>query len=425
MMETLEGTAKMSDKAKRISPAVTAIIMFGVISMLGDTVYEAARGSNSQYLSLLGISAAKVGLVFGIGEFLGYFIRLISGFLSDKSGKHWIFMFIGYGMLLAVPLIGFSMNWNILIVLIFVERIGKALRSPAKDTILSGVADRRIGIGFAFGLQEAFDQIGAFVGPLIFTAVFCFAGKTGISQYQYGYRALFIPYVILMIFLTFVFTRVTGNKLVPEVKKEHHSELLQPIFWIYTAFTFFCTLGFVNFSTVGYHLKAEGLMSDGNITLVYSLAMIVDAATALVIGRIYDKLKVQTGRKAGGLLVLMILPVISLLLPVLTLGHSSVLIVIGMVFFGIIMGIHETVMRSAIADVTPFDKRGTGYGVFNTSYGLALMGGAGLMGLLYDNSLIGAIILFTTVSEVIAAILYFRMNSMVKKNNAQPSKPLP
>ncbi len=409
----------MSEKVKRISPAVTVIIMFGVISMLGDTVYEAARGSNSQYLNLLGISAAKVGLVFGIGEFLGYFIRLISGFLSDKSGKHWIFMFIGYGMLLVVPLIGFTKNWNILIVLILMERIGKALRGPAKDTILSEVADRQVGIGFAFGLQEALDQIGAFIGPLIFTAVFYFAGQDSISQYQQGYKALFVPYGILMLFLTFVFTNVTSNKLVPEVKKTHHSEHLQPIFWMYTAFTFFCTLGFVNFSTIGYHLKAQGLMSDGNITLVYSIAMIVDAATALVIGKLYDNLKVRTGRKAGGLLVLMILPAISLFLPILTLSHSTALIVSGMIVFGVIMGIHETVMRSAIADVTPFDKRGTGYGVFNTGYGLALMGGAALMGLLYDKNLIGAIIIFSAVSEVVAAVVYLRMNSMVKKTTAE------
>ena len=57
---------------KRLSPAVSVVIMFGVISMLGDIVYESARSANSQYLNLLGISAARVGLVFGIGEFLGY-----------------------------------------------------------------------------------------------------------------------------------------------------------------------------------------------------------------------------------------------------------------------------------------------------------------------------------------------------------------
>lgn len=407
----------MNDAKKRISPAVAVIIMFGIISMMGDVVYESARSSNSQYLNLLGISAAKVGLVFGIGEFLGYFIRLISGLLSDKSGKHWIFMFLGYGMLLVVPLIGFTMNWNAIVILILMERIGKALRSPAKDTILSKVADKQVGVGFAFGLQEALDQIGAFIGPLIFTSIFYFTGKDDVLHYQLGYRALFIPFAILMLFLVFVFTKVKNNNLVPDIKKEHHSEHLQPVFWIYTAFTFFCTLGFVNFSTVGYHLKATNLMSDGDITLVYSLAMIADAVTALVVGKIYDKLKAKSGKKAGGLLVLMVLPAVSLLLPVLTLSHSAILIAIGMIVFGIVMGIHETVMRSAIADVTPFDKRGTGYGVFNTGYGLALMIGASLMGLFYDMNMTGAIIAFTFAAEIIAAILYFKMNNLVKKQN--------
>lgn len=153
------------------------ILIFGIISMMGDIVYESARSANSQYLNSLGISAALVGLVFGIGEFLGYFLRLVAGVLSDKSGKHWIFMFLGYGMLLVVPLMGLTMNWNILVVLILMERIGKALRSPAKDTILSGVAENQVGIGLAFGIQEAVDQIGAFIGPLVFTMVFYFFGK--------------------------------------------------------------------------------------------------------------------------------------------------------------------------------------------------------------------------------------------------------
>ncbi len=409
----------MSSQSKnRFTPAITVIIIFGIISMLGDVVYETARSANSQYLNLLSISAAQVGLVFGLGEFLGYFLRLVAGIISDKSGRHWPFMFLGYGMLLVVPLIGFTMNWNILVVLILMERIGKALRSPAKDTILSGVAENQVGVGFAFGLQEALDQIGAFIGPLIFTAVFYFTGKNGIAQYRLGYNSLFVPFVFLMIFLTYAYRRIKRENLIPAVaKREFHSENLKPIFWIYTAFTFFCTLGFVNFSTVGYHLKANNLMTDGNITLVYSAAMIVDAATALVVGKAYDRLKVKSGMRTGGILVLMAIPLITMLLPILTLSNSTTLIVIGMVVFGIVMGTHETVMRSAIADITPFHKRGTGYGVFNTSYGLALLGGAALMGLLYDMNRISIIIAFTCFVELIATILYIKMNNMIKNSH--------
>ena len=263
-------------------------------------------------------------------------------------------------------------------------------------------------------------QIGAFIGPLIFTAVFYFTGKNGISQYQLGYQSLFIPFVILMLFLIYAYRRTKRDNLMTEVvKKDFHSENLKPIFWAYTAFTFFCTLGFVNFSTVGYHLKANNLMSDGNITLVYSLAMIADAATALLVGKAYDRLKTRTGMRTGGILVLVVIPFFTMLLPILTLSNSTILIVTGMIVFGIVMGAHETVMRSAIADITPFHKRGTGYGVFNTSYGLALLGGATLMGLLYDMNKIGIIIAFTCIVELLAIILYFKMDKMIRDNSHQ------
>ncbi|HCL80212.1 MAG TPA: MFS transporter [Synergistaceae bacterium] len=395
---------------KSFSPAIRVIILFGVISLLGDMVYESARGANSQYFNLLGVSAAQVGLVFGVGEFIGYFLRLLAGVASDRSGRHWLFIFSGYGMLLAVPFMGWTMNWNILVVLILMERIGKALRNPAKDTILSGVAENQVGTGFAFGLQEALDQIGALLGPLIFTLVFSFTKQNGLPQYQLGYRLLFIPFVLLMLFVLYSHRTIKNNGLAANInRRAFRSERLQPIFWIYTAFTFFCTLGFVNFSVIGYHLKANHLMSDGRITLLYSGAMAVDALAALVIGRWYDRLKEKTGVRTGGLVVLIGIPFLTLLLPFLTIGHSTALIVAGMMLFGVVMGTHEAVMRSAIADITPFYKRGTSYGVFNTGYGLALLVGSALMGWLYDRNQTGMIMAFACLAETIALFLYFRM----------------
>ncbi|SHH74860.1 Na+/melibiose symporter [Sporobacter termitidis DSM 10068] len=399
----------------RLTSAVKIIILFGVISLLGDMVYESARGANSQYFNLLSISAAQVGLVFGIGEFLGYFLRLLAGVLSDKSGKHWIFIFAGYGMLLVVPFMGFTMNWNILVILILMERIGKSLRNPAKDTILSGVAENQVGMGFAFGLQEALDQIGALSGPLIFTFVFLFTSQNRIPEYQLGYKLLFIPFALLMLFVAYAYRSIKRNNLITDIKKkEFRSERLKPIFWIYTAFTFFCTLGFVNFSIIGYHLKAHNLMSDGNITLLYAGAMAVDAVAALVVGKVYDHLKKKREMKTGGLAVLMAIPFITLLLPFTTISSSVILIVIGMIIFGIVMGTHETVMRCAIADITPYYKRGTSYGVFNAVYGLAFLIGSALMGWLYDLNQAWIIIALTCIAEAIAVLLYFKMVCRVK-----------
>lgn len=398
----------------RSASAVSVIIMFGIISMLGDIVYESARSANSQYLNLLSISAAQVGLVFGIGEFLGYFLRMVSGILSDKSGRQWIFMFLGYGLLVSVPLMGMTLKWNILIVLILTERIGKAMRSPAKDTILSKIAEGQVGIGFAFGLQEALDHIGAFAGPLIFTAVFFWSGKYEAAQYQLGYKVLLMPFVVLMLFLYQVYRKTTRERLVPKLLiKDFQADRLRSVFWIYAAFTFFCTLGLVNFSVIGYHLKESHLMADGTITLLYSVSMAVDALAALIMGNAYDRLKEKQGTKTGGLNVLMAIPLITLLLPFLTLGMSVVLISVGMIVFGLVIGTHETIMRSAIADITPFNKRGTGYGVFNTFYGLALFGGAAIMGWLYDMGRLGAIVALSCLAEAVAVLLFLRMKKLI------------
>lgn len=415
-MSDVKISKKKIKKDNNVNFAVRAIIIFGIISLLGDMVYESARGANSQYFELIGISAAKVGLVFGIGEFLGYFLRLISGVISDKSKKPWAFMFIGYGMLFFVPLMGFTQNWNVLFVLILMERIGKAIRNPSKDTVLSAISENQVGVGFAFGLQEALDQVGAFLGPLIFTAVFYFTGKNTLAEYSLGYKFLFIPFVLLMLFLYYSYRVISkGNLLGEEYGREFKSEKLKPIFWMYMAFTFFATLGFLNFSTLGYHMKSQNILTDGKITLIYSVAMIVDALTALIVGRLYDKLKEKSGKKDGGILVLGAIPVVTLLLPFFGLTMSKSLIIVSMIIFGIIMGTHETIMRSAIADITPFDKRGTGYGVFNTGYGLALFLGATITGYLYDKNLNSVILIMTVVCEIIAAIIFIKMKREIQK----------
>lgn len=415
-MSDVKISKKKIKKDNNVNFAVRAIIIFGIISLLGDMVYESARGANSQYFELIGISAAKVGLVFGIGEFLGYFLRLISGVISDKSKKPWAFMFVGYGMLFFVPLMGFTQNWNVLFILILMERIGKAIRNPSKDTVLSAISENQVGVGFAFGLQEALDQVGAFLGPLIFTAVFYFTGKNTLAEYSLGYKFLFIPFVLLMLFLYYSYRVISkGNLLGEEYGREFKSEKLKPIFWMYMAFTFFATLGFLNFSTLGYHMKSQNILTDGKITLIYSVAMIVDALTALIVGRLYDKLKEKSGKKDGGILVLGAIPVVTLLLPFFGLTMSKSLIIVSMIIFGIIMGTHETIMRSAIADITPFDKRGTGYGVFNTGYGLALFLGATITGYLYDKNLSSVILIMTVVCEIIAAIIFIKMKREIQK----------
>jgi predicted MFS family arabinose efflux permease len=373
--------------------AIQLIVVFGIISLFSDTIYEGARSVNGPYLKTLGANAALVGLVAGLAEMLGYLVRLLTGAWADRSKAYWAFTIVGYATLASVPLLALTGVWQMAAVLIVLERVGKAIRSPAKDTILS-TATRHVGTGFGFGLHEAMDQIGAILGPLVFTAVFALgsvgrgAAGASVAEYQSAYRWLWLPFGLLMAVLLFAFLRVPDpERLEPIVPKAREADRLTKTFWLYVAFTFVTTLGFASWAILGFHFKSKGVLSDAEIPLFYAIAMGVDGAAALLVGLGYDAMKKRKDHEHGGLALLVVIPAFSILIPLLGFSSSKGLAIAAAVVWGIVMGTHETIMKSAIADITPMKKRGTGYGIFNAAYGFAVFVGSAAMGLLYDNSL--------------------------------------
>jgi MFS family permease len=368
--------------------ALGFIILMGIVSLLGDVVYEGARGVTGPYLALLGASATMVGLIGGLGEFIGYALRLFSGFIADRTKAYWLFTFIGYGLLIAIPLLAFTNSWQVAALLIVLERVGKAFRSPARDTILS-YATKEVGRGFGFGLHEALDQIGAIIGPLIFSVIL-FAG----GNYRTGFSVLWIPALMVIGIL-----RIAKNRLPHPEKLESEQEagaknnpIFSKIFILYSLFTFFAVAGFANFPLISYHLKIKAIVSDVQIPALFALAMGVDALTALIIGKAYDRV---------GLKTLMIIPLFSVFIPFLTFSNMLVFVIIGIILWGIVLGVHETIMRAAVADLTAISRRGSAYGIFNTIYGLSWMLGGAFMGMLYEHSVF-SLILLAALFEVIA-----------------------
>lgn len=397
--------------------AFQLIIFFGLVSLFGDIVYEGARSVNGPYLKTLGANAAVVGLIAGIGEFMGYAIRLLSGYYADKTKAYWFFTFLGYGMLISVPLLSLAGTWQLVALFIILERVGKALRSPAKDTIVSRAA-KQVGTGFGFGLQEAMDQIGAIAGPLIFTVLFVLIGNTqkNITDYQRGYSLLWVPFIFVMLCILSAYIKIPQPEKL-EISAQtifKQPDKLSKTFWLYTIFSFVGTIGFVNFVLMSYHFKAKNIISDAQIPFFYAVAMAVDGAFALIIGKIYDILKHRNKNEHAGLFALITIPIFSIPIPILAFLGGYKLAVASVLLWGIVMGIHETIMKSAIADLTPLKKRGTGYGIFNTSYGLAMFLGSAFMGLLYDHSII-LLVSLAVVLELTAIPLFFVMKRSVYK----------
>jgi len=253
------------------------------------------------------------------------------------------------------------------------------------------------------------DQIGALAGPLLLIGLFMLAGSSvnEIAKYQKGYSLFWVPFILVMICITIAFIRVPNpESLEISTGKTQESDRLSRIFWIYTIFTFVTTMGFVNFALIGYHFKAKNVLTDAQIPLFYAIAMAVDGVAAWFIGLYYDRLKNRSNNEKAGLSTLLIIPLLSIFIPFFAFSVNFTFAFISAVIWGVVMGIHETIMKSAIADLTPMKKRGTGYGIFNTAYGLAMFAGSALMGVLYDHS-IAALIVIAVVLQIAALPLFF------------------
>jgi len=373
--------------------AFNFIILLGVVSLLADMTYEGARSITGQYLALLGASGTVVGIVAGFGELVGYALRLVSGYISDKTGRYWLITIFGYTVnLLAVPLLALAGRWEIAAVLMISERIGKAIRTPSRDAMLSH-ATREVGRGWGFGLHEAMDQIGAMLGPLIVAAVLYIKGG-----YKTSFGILLIPAILaLSVLLVARHLYPRPRDLEPEAVPVEIKGFPR-VFWIYLAAIALIAAGYVDFPLIAYHFKKVSIASDNWIPVFYAIAMGVDALAALIFGRLFDRIGVST--------LIFAALISSIFAPLVFLGgfYSAIL---GIALWGIGMGAQESIMRAEIANMIPINKRGSAYGVFNAGYGIFWFLGSALMGILYDIS-IPALIAFSVITQL-ASIPFFMM----------------
>ncbi|KPK96240.1 MFS transporter [bacterium SM23_31] len=390
--------------------AYRLIILLGIVSLFGDITYEGARSITGPFLAVLGASAGVVGFVTGFGEFTGYVFRLVSGYIADRTQRYWLLTITGYVLLLAIPFLAFAGHWYLAVILISLERIGKGIRKPARDVIISYAA-KHVGRGLGFGLHEAMDQIGAIIGPLIFSLVFLLKGS-----YREGFTILWIPALLTVAILIVVRFRFPAPEkfettATSTTQKPGTGDKLPNVFWLYSLFTVLSIAGFVSFQLIAYHFKTQSVVEDYQIPLFYMIAMGVDGVVALIIGKTYDSL---------GMSSLIVIPLLTVPIPFCAFTNSFALALIGVILWGMVMGIHETVMRAAIADLTPVNRRGFAFGMFNTIYGASWFMGSTVMGLLYDIS-ITYLFTFIVIMETLAILSFAALRKTIVFTNLKNS----
>jgi len=362
--------------------------------LFADMTYEGARSVTGPFLAALGATGTAVGVVAGFGELIGYGLRLVSGLISDRTRRYWALTIAGYSInLMAVPLLALAGRWEVAAALMIMERVGKAIRNPPRDAMLSH-ATSRLGAGWAFGLHEALDQTGAVVGPLIVAVVLHTR-----NRYQDSFAVLLIPALLalsILIAARMLYPRPQElESVAPELRSAHWPRS----FWLYLIAIGLVAAGYVDFPLIAYHFERTAAVPQNWIPIFYSVAMGVDAVAALLFGKWFDKV--------GPAILAPVILTSSLFAPLTFLGGFKVAL-LGMAIWGIGMGAQESIMRAMVARMVSPDHRGSAYGLFNAFYGLAWFLGSALLGVLYDRSIL-ALIGFSAGAQLCAIPLLFHL----------------
>ena len=412
----------MNKSKKRISQAMIFIILFGIVSLFSDMTHEGASSIRGAYMSLLGASAGAIGFVSGLGELIGYSMRYVFGKLTDKTKRYWLMTIAGYVLdVLAVPalaLVG-EHGWIAACGLLIIQRMGKAIKKPAKDTIMSFAASQE-GVGKSFGIQEVLDQIGAFLGPVLLYVVMLFKTEGSTFEiYSRCFAVLAVPGAITILLLLITKYKFPNPENFEPEEKKFTPFKVKKEFIFYIAGISLFAFGFIDYSIIIMHVsktytnisaqltERSSLVNSGTLPLLYAGAMLVDAVAALVFGLMYDK---------KGVKALAWSTVISAPFAILVFGTKSTsALLLGIALWGVGMGAQESILKAAVTKMVPKSSRATGYGVFECSFGVFWFLGSWLLGVLYDIS-IPAMITVSVVSQLAAIPLYIVSDKLANRN---------
>jgi predicted MFS family arabinose efflux permease len=376
--------------------ALQFVLIIGIANFFADFTYEGARAIVGPFLGSLGASAAIVGFIAGLGELMGYGLRSVSGYFADKSHRHWAFAFLGYAVnMLAVPALALTGRWPAAAALVVSERIGRGIRKPTVEAMLS-YAGKSIGAGWVFGLNEALDQAGATVGPLLMALVLYLNGG-----FRTGFGMLLVPALLcLAILVTARLLHPRPHELEEGAAHTFATTNLARVYWLYLAAGSLIAAGFADFALIGFHFHKANSVPGNLIPVFYAIAMASSALASIPLGRLFDRF--------GANISLFAFLISAAAAPFVFLG-TFIPALIGMIFWGVGMSAQGSLLQAMLTGVIPPQKRSTAFGLFDTGYGIAWFIGSAVMGLLYEKSIV-AVALFSVILQLAALPILFVAN---------------
>ena len=414
------------------------VVGFGLVSLAADMVSDGARPLGGPLLAQLGASALFVGLVTGAAEAASQGLRLVFGPWADRTGNYWTFTIAGYALtavcipLLALTPLAGTAGLGLAAVLLIGDRVGKAVRSPAK-TVLLAAAATPVGRGRGFAVHKSLDLAGALLGPLLVSAVLVATGSLPAA-----FAVLAIPAVAALAILAWLRRRVrepgadsaapdAGPAGLPPVDAAAVSgstpagasiarrppSTFSGVFILFAAAAFFWSAGLVAFGVISYHLTAAVAVPVAVVPILYAGAMGAAAIGALASGVLYDR---------AGAAVLLVLPVLIAGVPVLALAPGAGLVLAGVLVWGAATGIQDSTVKALVADLVPHPRQGTAYGVFAAFEGAGALAGGALYGALYGERPV--LIVTVAALQAVAFVLLLVTLRRARRRQAVGSLPV-
>jgi MFS family permease len=372
-------TLTAQDQSLRAAPLHPTVRALGIVSLLNDLSSEVAVRTLPLFLAnVLGVRASIIGLIEGIAESTATLLKLVSGHISDRIGKKKVLTLWGYGLSnLTKPLLYFAGSWTIILLVRFLDRVGKGVRTAPRDALIADVTltGNR---GRAFGFNRAMDKAGGFIGLLLAATVLYATERDAVTLTWETYQWLVLLAVVPGLAAVAIIAKWVEDQPAAPVKVSARllwSEM-GGRFWSFIAIVTVFTLG--NSSDAFLMLRAQTVgLTLLEIFLVIAVFNLVISATSTKGGALSDRF----GRRNLIVVGWLIYAAIYLGLAYASSGWHMWALYAG---YGLYYGAFQGASSALIADLVPQHLRGTAYGIFNGALGVAAFPASLIAGILWD-----------------------------------------
>ncbi|MDX8482423.1 MFS transporter [Mesorhizobium sp. VK24D] len=360
----------------RLRTIPAGIWALGFVSLLMDVSSEMIHALLPIYLvTVMGASMVTVGTIEGIAEATAAITKVFSGALSDWLGKRKLLAVIGYGLAaLTKPVFPLASSVGWLVAARFVDRVGKGIRGAPRDALVADIAPAHAR-GASFGLRQALDTVGAFVGPLLAIGLMWLTA----NQFRSVFWAAVVPgflAVALLVVAVHEPARPAGLREVRAPLSLLELRRLGSPFWLVVCVATVFTLA--RFSEAFLILRAQGMgLPIVLVPLVLVVMNVVYSLAAYPAGALSDRVNRLT------MLILGFLILIAADIVLASPGNLAG-VALGVALWGLHLGFTQGLLATLVADTAPPELRGTAFGMFNLSGGLALLAASLLAGALWD-----------------------------------------